>query len=166
METRQELRETINELKDKLKEAQVKLQKLGGERFNPEEGETYYYVDDDTCICRANFNNCLNKDKNRYNAYNCFKTQEEAEKEADKIYIRRKLEDVARCLNGNEKIDWNNLNQPKYHIVYNSEEKCLTNMINYEYVHENSIYCLNINFLNEVIKEIGEKELVSYITND
>lgn len=131
-----------------------------------EENEEYFYLNSDNSIGGTNFDNSFAFDVKRYRAFNCFKTPEEVQKEADKILIRRKLEDIARRLNGNEKIDWNNLNQPKYHIVYNSEEKCLTNMINYEYVHENSIYCLNINFLNEAIKEIGEKELVSYITND
>ena len=50
-----------------------------------------------------------------YRAYNCFKTQEEAEQEAEKILVRRQLEDIAKRLNKGEKFDWKR-NQPKWYL--------------------------------------------------
>lgn len=169
METRQKLKETINELRDKLKEAQNKLENLDkNERFipNPKEEELYYFIDSmgrvrtTTAIPASDF------DKGTVDFYNCFKTKEEAKREANKILIRRKLEDIARRLNGDEKIDWDNSYQLKYHILYNTEGKCLTYKTTSRLKNEGSVYCLDKNFIDEAIKEIGEKELVNYITND
>lgn len=167
METKQELKEIINELKDRLKKAQDKLENLDkNQRWKPNNDDRYYYVDTENCVLNTFFDDCICSDENRYNVYNCFKTEEEAEKEADKILIRRKLEDLAERLNGDEKIDWDNSYQLKYHILYNTEGKCLTYKITSRLKNEGSVYCLDKNFIDEAIKEIGEKELVSYITND
>ena len=162
-----ELQKLINDLKNQLQETQEKLKKLDKyERFKPKEGETYFYVDNDTCVCNTAFDNSFISDCNKYKAYNCFETKEEAEREANKILIRRKLEDLARRLNGDKKIDWDNLGQPKYLIQYNAIKKCLTYMINYGYKNEGSVYCLDTNFIDEAIKEIGKQELIDYIKGE
>ena len=167
METRQELKEIINELKDRLKEAQNKLENLDkNERFKPEENEEYFYVDSDNSIGTTNFDNSFAFDVKTYEAFNCFKTKEEAQKEANKILIRRKLEDLARRLNGDKKIDWNNEEQCKYFISYSFPKLNLyTNWSEFTCV-QGTIYCLSNKFLDEARKEIGEKELVNYITKD
>ena len=162
-----ELQTLIQDLQNQLEEAQEKLENLDKYgRFKPKEGETYYYVDSNSCISLTTFNSSCVNDYNKYKSYNCFETQEEAQKEANKILIRRKLEDIARRLNGNEKINWNNCSQIKYHIMYNFERACFDYVINYKYIDEGTIYCLNKNFLNEAIKEIGEQELKDYIIGE
>lgn len=169
METRQELKEIINELKEKLKEVQDKLENLNkNERWKPNNDDAYYYLDSQNCVFNAFFDDRICSDENRYSTYNCFQTPEEAQREANKILIRRKLEDIARRLNGDEKIDWSKANQRKYFINYyfSDYNKGLCIDWNSHMCVQGVIYCLDKNFIDEAIKEIGEKELVSYITND
>lgn len=59
-------------------------------------------------------------DVRRYKAYNCFRTKEQAELEAEKILVRRMLEDISRRLNKGKKFDWSDENQYKWYIVYNT----------------------------------------------
>lgn len=171
MSDKENLRELINDLKNQLKEAQVKLEKLGKhERFKPEEDEEYYYVDNDNSICGTNFDNSFVDDKNRYNTYNCFRTQEEAQKEANKILIRRKLEDIARRLNGDKKIYRNNRKQRKYFINYyfnykNNEFDLGVSWNEYLCV-QGTVYCLSEKILDIAKEEIGEQELKDYIIGE
>ena len=167
METKQELREIIDELKEKLKEAQDKLENLNkNERWKPNTDDAYWFVTDSCENDWGHFS--LDIDTDRYNTYNCFYTQKEAQKEANKILIRRKLEDIARRLNGNEKIDWSNENQRKYFINYyfNDNNKGLCMDWNKYMCVQGAIYCLDKNFIDQARKEIGEKELISYLTDD
>lgn len=169
METKQELKQIINDLENQLKEAQNKLENLDkNERFipNPKEEELYYFIDSMGCVRTTTAIPASDFDKGAVDFYNCFKTKEEAEKEANKILIRRKLEDLARRLNEDKEINWNNGNQIKYHIMYNFERRDLDYVINYKYKDEGCIYCLNNNFLYEAIKEIGEEQLIDYIKGE
>ena len=99
----------------------------------------------------------------RQRRYNVFKTEEEAKREAEKILVRRQLEDIARHLNGDRKIDWYNGEQRKYFISFNYRddmielEGCLIKK------YQGVIYCLDENFLNTAIKEIGEGRLIKYL---
>lgn len=165
MNDKEKLQELINDLKNQLKEAQVKLEKLNKhERFKPEEGEVYYYVDTDNRISNTAFDNSFVSDCNKYKAYNCFKTKEEAEKEANKILIRRKLEDIARRLNDGEKIDWNNEDQEKFFFYYSKTYNELMQIRDYTSRNRVSVYCLSDKFLDVAKEEIGEQELVDYIS--
>lgn len=169
METKQELRQIIDELKEKLKEAQNKLENLiKNERWKPNKDDLYWFVTGSGRTNLSQFSLDNDVDPERYSRYNCFKTQEEAQKEADKILIRRKLEDLAKRLNGDEKIDWSNENQRKYFINYDftDNNKGLCIEWNRYMRVQGCIYCLDENFLKEARKEIGEKELISYLIND
>lgn len=71
-------------------------------RWEPKEGETYYYVSHTSEVFN-DVNDGLDIDVRRYKAYNCFRTKEQAELEAEKILVRRMLEDIARRLNRGQK---------------------------------------------------------------
>lgn len=170
METKEELEEIIKDLKSKLDETIKKLKNFGIlDKWRPQGGDTYYYIDSNV---ELNSGYCYQDDSDntfletKIKNFNCFKTKEEAEKEANKILIRRKLEDLARRLNEDKEINWNNSNQIKYHIMYNFERRYLDYAINYKYKDEGCIYCLNNNFLKEAIKEIGEEQLIDYIKGE
>ena len=169
METKHELKQIIDELKEKLKEAQNKLENLDkNERFKPEDGQIYWYLNNNLTIESTHFCEQYCYDTSLYDTYNCFQIQEEAQREANKILIRRKLEDLAKRLNGDEKIDWSNENQRKYFINYDFSDNNKGLCIEWNrYMRvQGCIYCLDENFLKEARKEIGEKELISYLIND
>ena len=90
--------------------------------------------------------------------------QDEELQEAEKILIRRQLEEIARRLNKGQKIDWNNDSQAKYRIeLYCDEIK--TNYY-FTYKTQGAVYCLDKNFLNTAIKEIGEERLINYLRDE
>lgn len=94
------------------------------ERWKPNSCDPYYYID--------SFGNVLSRIETGHYSdsafggnYNCFKTREQAEQEAEKVLTRRQLEDIARRLNKGRKIDWNNYDQTKYFILLD----CKTQLI-------------------------------------
>lgn len=136
------------------------------ERWKSRTSGCYYFVTDNLTIAKENFEECGDYDTCKYNAYNCFQTREQAEAEAKKILIRRQLEDIARRLNKGVKIDWHNQTQIKYGISYNTD----TNVIETYFASFNksmgSTYCLDVNFKDIAIKEIGEERLLSYLRGE
>ena len=113
---KQELQKEIEKARARLTNMEKMLEQCEYERWKPEKQETYYFVSscgavEDTWRSSINFI----PDKKRYNAYNCFKTKEQAKQESEKILVRRMLEDIARRLNKGKKIDWMS-DQSKYFI--------------------------------------------------
>ena len=52
----------------------------------------------------------------RIEAFNCFKTEEEAYLERERIILHRKIRDIALRLNKDQKIDWSDYEQKKYRL--------------------------------------------------
>ena len=153
----------------KTKEHLINIEKMVGdcesERWKPDSCDAYYYIDA--------FGNVLSQietghpsDSAFWKSYNCFQTREQAEQEAEKILIRRQLEDIARRLNKNEKTDWNNEEQDKYFIRFSHGqdviqlESCWKNKL------QGVIYCLDKKFLDVVLEEIGEQRLMRYLKGE
>ena len=78
--------------------------------------------------------------------------------EKQKIYIQ--LKNLAERLNNSEKNDWNNKKQKKYFIYYDYNKKKLKEGYNNMCRNQGTIYCIDINFLDIAIKEIGEENLL------
>lgn len=96
---KQEILNEIEKTKEHLANMEKMLEEYKYKRWKPKDCEKYWYAD---YLCNVNytlFYTNVEVDNNRYSTYNCFKTEEEAEAEAEKILIRRKLEDIARRLN-------------------------------------------------------------------
>ena len=130
-------------------------------RWKPKDFSPYFYVDSCMKIEQSDFYDDTYIHSERYNTYSIFKTREEAEQEAEKILIRRQLEDIARRLNKGEEIDWDDSEQSKYCIVLH----CNNIITNFYLAHKSqgTVYCLDKNFLDIAIKEIGEKRLIKYL---
>lgn len=168
MTTKEELEQTILDLKEKLEDAQEKLANLNKYGITkPENDEIYWYVNNDdltiecTHFCEQDY-----YDISHYNTYNCFKTEEEARKEANRILIKRKLKSIANKLNNGKKIDWNNYDQEKYYITYTATSNRLYMTNNTSHKREGATYCLSEDFLDVAIKEIGEEELINYVKGE
>lgn len=99
-------------------------------------------------------------------AYNCFRTEEEAEHEAEKILIRRQLEDIARRLNKGRKIDWNNGDQYKHCLVYATDYQHINQDFSINAIQQGTVYCLDKIFRNVAIQEIGEERLKAYLRGE
>ena len=157
---KQKIIDEINKTKEHLANMEKMLEEYS-ERWKPNSCDAYYYVDA--------FGNVLSQiesghysDNAFWENYNCFQTREQAEQEAEKVLTRRQLEDIARRLNKGEEFDWGDENQCKWYIVYNTTFGFETYSVS-ENTVQGVVYCLDKNFLNTAIKEIGEGILIKYL---
>ena len=158
---KQKIIDEINKAKEHLANLEKMLEKCEYERWKPNSCDPYYYIDA--------FGNVLSQiesghysDNAFWENYNCFQTREQAEQEAEKILVRRQLEDIARRLNKGQEIDWSDENQYKWCITYNTIFGFTTYSVS-ENTTQGVVYCLDKNFLNTAIKEIGEGRLIKYL---
>lgn len=161
---KKEILEEIEETKEHLANMEKMLKECEYERWSPEPNEEYYYVNQISATSRV-VNNEFDIDAARYRTYNCFRTKEEAELEVEKILVRRQLEDIARRLNKGMKIDWNSESPRKYHLCIDKADYIYTNVC-YSTKYQGTIYCLDANFRDIAIQEIGEERLIKYLRGD
>lgn len=171
MDEKQKILNDIEEAQRKLDEAHKKLDEYNTEykRWEPKDNEEYWYITDYGTVNYTLFMSKIQNDNMRFKNYNCFPTREEAEAEAHKILVRRKLEDIAKRLNKGEKIDWSDNTQCKFYIAehftrYSSQSLGLQG--SYVIKNEGSVYCLDKNFLDVAKREIGEDILIKYIRGE
>lgn len=87
--------------------------------WKPEKGDEYWTIYNNGNIDKSTWNDDCT-DKERYKMGNCHRTEEDA-KHAKKVQIAQiKIERSSDFVP-----DWNNINQPKWHVVYDYYEKCL-----------------------------------------
>ena len=158
---KEEILSEIEKTKEHLANMEKILEECENERWKPKPSEEYYCVDDGNDVRRVKFNIMSAYDRDRIRTYNCFQTREQAEQEAEKILVRRQLEDIARRLNKGEEIDWYDSEQSKYCI----ELYCNNIITNFYLAHktQGTVYCLDKNFKDEAIREIGEERLIKYL---
>lgn len=154
---RQEILNEINKTKEHLANME-KMLKECGDRWKPKYDEKYWYITNYGTVNYTLFMPNQNDDM-RFKNYNCFPTREEAEQELKKILVRRQLEDIARRLNKGEKIDWHNEEQPKYSIRFNYYPGKIVLDRCFRQQALGVVYCLDKNFLDVAIQEIGEERL-------
>ena len=160
---KQEIINEINKAKEHLANME-KILKEYSERWKPNSCDAYYYVDA--------FGNVLSQietghysDNAFWESYNCFQTREQAEQEAEKILVRRQLEDIARRLNKGQEIDWNDNNQLKYCIGFDFPLNIISIGALYRKL-QGSVYCLSDEFKDVAIQEIGEERLKKYFKGE
>ena len=136
------------------------------ERWKPADYEAYWFVNSREQGVESPFAPASANDNKRYKAYNCFQTREQAEAEAEKILVRRMLENIARRLNKGKKIDWDNTSQSKCFLGMNAYCKEITWDVECEYKTQGVVYCLDMNFCKVAIQEIGEERLKKYLRGE
>lgn len=159
--SKQEILDEINKTKEHLANIEKMLAECKGDRYKPNDDEIYYYVNAYGGVSEERFLNNYEFDRKRYEFYNCFQTCEQAEAEAEKILIRRQLEDIARRLNNGEKIDWTKQGN-KYHLYYDHYGKEVELETGNGFQYQGTVYCLAPNFKDVAIQEIGEERLKKY----
>ena len=162
---KQKIMDEINKTKEHLANMKKMLEEFEYERWEPENGEEYFYVDNVGIVQNALFDNTMGYHLALCRTLNCFKTREEAKQEIEKIIVRRQLEDIARRLNKGRELDWNDEHQYKWYFAYSTTFGFATYSV-YENTTQGVIYCLDKNFLNTAIKEIGEGRLIKYLRGE
>ena len=161
MTNKEEILNEIKKTEEHLANMKKMLAECEYERWKPEKGEGYYFLNSCNIVrCKTWDADC--SDVAHYNIYNCFKTREQAEAEAENVLVRRQLEDIARRLNKGKEFDWGDENQYKWYIVYNTTFGFEIYSVSVNTI-QGVVYCLDKNFLNTAIKEIGEGRLIKYL---
>lgn len=162
---KQEILDEINKTKKHLTNMEKMLEECECERWKPEPNEEYYYVSEDGNTVQTR--NCgWEPAANRVKFYNCFKSEKQAEQEAEKILVRRMLEDIARRLNKGQKVNWNNDNQIKYCIRFDFPLDIISTCARLHKKLQGSVYCLSNKFKDVAIQEIGEDRLKKYLKGE
>lgn len=162
---KQEILEEINKTKERLANLEKMLGECEYERWTPEEGKMFYFLNSyNIAIAETWDASC--SDAEHYNIYNCFKTREQAEREAEKILVRRQLEDIARRLNNGKKPDWIKCYQKKYYLGYDQVNSKITLECRTTTIAQGTVYCLDETFRRVAIKEIGEEMLKEYLKGE
>lgn len=159
---KEEILDEINKTKEHLANMEKMLEKCD-EMWKPEKGEMFYFLNSYNIAISETWDASYS-DAEHYNIYNCFKTREKAEQEAENILIRRQLEDIARRLNKGKEIDWYDSEQLKYCI----ELYCNNIITNFYLAHktQGTVYCLDKNFKDVAITEIGRERLSNYLRGE
>lgn len=161
---REEILDEINKTKEHLANIEKMLEK-GDEMWKPEKGEMFYYLNSYNMAISETWDASYS-DAGHYNIYNCFKTREKAEQEAENILIRRQLEDIARRLNKGKKPDWIKCYQKKYYLGYDQVNSKITLEYRTTIIAQGTVFCLDDKFLNVAIQEIGEERLIKYLRGE
>ena len=161
---KQEIIDEINKTKEHLANMKKMLEECECKRWKPEPNEEYYYVSENGKIVQTR-NYGWEPAVNRVKFYNCFKSEKQAEAEAEKILVRRQLEDIARRLNKGQEINWNDDNQLKYCIGFDFPFNTISIGALYRKL-QGSVYCLSDEFKDVAIQEIGEERLKKYFKGE
>lgn len=148
--------EELEELKKELEEVLEKVNK------KLEDEEKYYTIDHDGEII-YDTDDSYDVDIFNKKIGNYFKTEKEAEEYLEDLKVKTEIKKIAKELNGDDKIDWKDVNKAKYYLRYSHRA---TNIVcNYEnsYQAEGVTYCLDGDFRRVCIERIGEERLKKYL---
>lgn len=167
---KQEMIEQIDELKQKIEvlEKEVNSPEFEeikkGVRQKPKNGVRFFFVDIFGDIESEVWNN-RKSDLFRFDTGNCFKTVQEAEDYKENLLTKQALKDLALELNDGVKIDWDDMNKPKYYITYMDIGYLKELQIYKGYCQQDfgQVYCLGKGFLSVAKQRIGEERLIKLI---
>lgn len=126
-------------------------------RYIPKEKEIFYYISD-----TGHINNDIRKNfiGHRIKSGNCYRTEQDAERDRDRQYALVELQDLADELNCKTLVNWQDNQQPKFVIIYvyfNNEFDCIE-VDNIRSLGEEPV-CLDSNFLSYALQRLGEEKL-------
>lgn len=162
---KQEIIDEINKTKQHLTNLEKMLKECGN-RWKPKYDEQYWYITDYGTVDCILFMPKNQNDDMRFKNYNCFPTREQAQAEAEKILVRRQLEDIAKRLNKGQEIDWSDEDQIKYCIRFNFPLNIISICARLHQKLQGSVYCLSDKFKDVAIQEVGEERLKKYLRGE
>lgn len=165
MKNENQITVNMENLSNEEREQLLKLVKKSNEttkkRWRAEDEEDYYFID----YCnRIDFwkESNYKTDKGLYEIGNYFKTEEEAEFELQKRLAYQELKDYA--LEHNEMdIDWENDEQFKWRICYDTEEKYFPITYSISWKEIGQIYFTSEKIARDAVKAVGENRIKKYL---
>lgn len=155
---KQEIQNEIEELEKKLSELKEELNKPDSKVFKPKLNDYYY-----TILATGEIAYIIwtydDYDIDRYAIGNCFRTQEEAEFEVERLRVIAQLKRFAE--EHNEPLDWKDSTQSKYYIFFSADDS----NIYYGFTllaKRNDIYFSSKELAQQAIKAIGEERIKKY----
>jgi hypothetical protein len=153
----EETKQKIAEIGKKIEDIENKIAKKKVEtgRWKPEEGDTYWFINDIGDICKSTWDN-VNTDRKRYLIGNCYQTKEECE------FAREKLKVIAELKAYKEPKSrvWDGRNV-HYHIYYNCNMEKV-DIGGVQVVKQNEIYFESREKAQQAIDAIGEDRVKKY----
>ena len=126
-------------------------------RWRARNGVRYWYVHHDGLI-NYNHEDSDIIDTGCYNLGNYFKTESEAGLHRKKLLITQKVKDIASRLGEPTEDEFSNSEIKKYFLVLKNDG--IFGQTYHEYYKtQGAIYCLDENFLDVCLEEIGEEDL-------
>jgi hypothetical protein len=156
----EKLKQQLNQLQEKINNLEKQDKKR---KWQPQKGEEYYFINDIGNIERRKYDRILMKDIWLTSQGNYFRTQKEAATYLFNLRTKAELRALAEGLNGDRVINWNDTRQDKHSIIYNGKTGTIDNNV-FSFLRAPSlIYCLDENFGDKAIEQIGEQRLIDMI---
>lgn len=128
--------------------------------WQPKYNEAYYEMYNSGIYSDTNLD--TSADKFRFSIGNYFKTKIEAEHMAEKLKVIHELQKFA-YENNEEEIDWNNVDQCKYMLIYDIQIKEIDTMVSYwKNFNPFNIYFTSYTLALKAIETIGEDRIKKY----
>lgn len=156
-----EIENRIEEVEKELAQLRQDLEKEDEGIWKPYEYERYYYIDDDGMVDFDN-NDFYDIDCWRFEFGNYYKTNEEAEYQANvqkyTNLFRKYIEEHSDLL------DWNDDDCIKCFVWYNYEEKCMRYAVSYTTnKSQGTIYASSERILKNAVEFVGEDNVIKYV---
>ena len=163
---KQKILEEIHKAEKHLAKMKKALKEYKYGKWRPKINENYFYLTGNLKpFSFKNYGDACNIEA--LENFNCFRTEEEAKKEAEKILVRRMLEDIAKRLNNGRKNVLSSSDTKYFLTIDNANNIGFSAFeLDYRYKIQGVIYCLDINFKDVAIQEIGEERLKKYLRGE
>jgi hypothetical protein len=153
----EETKQKIAEIGKKIEDIENKIAKKKVEtgRWKPEEGDTYWFINDIGDICKSTWDN-VNIDRKRYLIGNCYQTKEECEFAIEKLKVIAELKEYEEPKNR----VWN-YETYHYHFYYSYKENTVKISENWK-TKRNDIYFESGEKARQALEEVGEGRIKKY----
>jgi len=146
-----------------LKDDEAEKEEKENKRWRAEKGENYWTVSDYRRVkADVDFGADSSGDSFRYDTHNYFQTEDEARIYTKVLETERQLKKFAD--EHNDKIDWTNINQGKYHLCHNYGDYRVSIAERLWTKESRTIYFSSEEIAKQAIDEIGEEKIKEYLT--
>ncbi len=135
--------------------------------FKPKETQMYWYIDTNSQINTSLYEGIWPFDYFKLKTHQTFRTQTECQEYGDMLETHHQLIDIADRLEIPSEEDWLDINIKKYYLKLRFQISTKRHTIKQEACciskKQGTIHCLNENFYDVALAEIGTERLTKYL---